>query len=85
MHFFVYYFPFKHCLENFQKKKGGGGGGAGGGGGGGGGAKLSQGNHVLLQTCHFCGNIVINYSYHHAYSNIFDIAESLIQNDDGPI
>ena len=56
------------------------------------GAKFSDGArfsivsyHVFLQTCYFWGNIVINYSCHYVYSNIFDIAEFLTQNDHGPI
>ena len=32
------------------------------------------------QTCYFCDNIVINYSCHYVYSNIFDIADSRILN-----
>ena len=43
------------------------------------------GSNVFMQTCSFCGNIVINYSYHYVYSNVFDIAESLIQNNHGSI
>ena len=34
---------------------------------------------------YFCDNILINYSYQYGYSNIFDIVESLIQNNHGPI
>ena len=56
------------------------------------GAKFSDGArfsivsyHVFLQTYYFWGNIVINYSCHYVYSNIFDIAEFLTQNDHGPI
>ena len=67
----------------------------GGGGGaefseGEGGAKFSEGAriledyHVFLQTCTFCGNNVINCSYHYVYTNIFDIAQSLTQNDYDP-
>ena len=36
-------------------------------------------------TMFFCSNIVINYSYDNVYSNIYDIAESLTQNDHGLI
>ena len=57
-----------------------------------GGAKFSDGArfsivsyHVFLQTCYFSASIVINYSCHYVYSNIFDIAEFLTQNDHGPI
>ena len=39
--------------------------------------QILEGYHVFLQTCYFCRNIVINYSYHYVYSNIFDITESL--------
>ena len=56
------------------------------------GSKFSEGtrflrasHHVFLQTCYYCGSIVINYSCHYVYSNIFDIAEFLTQNDHGPI
>ena len=42
-------------------------------------------NLLFLQTCYFCGNIVINYSCHYLYSNIFDMAEFLPQNNHGPI
>ena len=53
------------------------------------GARFQRGGQSLegtmfLQTCYFCGNI-FNYSYHYVYSNIVDIAESLTQNDHGPI
>ena len=42
------------------------------------GAKFSEGARFLRATM-FCGSIVINYSYHYVYSNIYDIAESLTQ------
>ena len=45
-----------------------------------GGAKISDvagffkgSYHVFLQSCYFCGNIVINCSCHYVYSNIFGI------------
>ena len=34
---------------------------------------ILEGCHVFLQTCYFCGNNVINYSYHYVYSDIFDM------------
>ena len=40
---------------------------------------------VFLQLLYFCGNIVIDYSYHYVYSNIFDMTESLTQNNHDPI
>ena len=53
---------------------------------GGGGAKFSRvGAHVFLETCYFFGSIVVNYSCHDVYINIFDIAEFLRQNNHGPI
>ena len=37
----------------------------------------------LGATMFFCKGV--NYLYHYVYTNIFDIAESLTQNDHGPI
>ena len=49
------------------------------------GAWFSRANyHVFLQTRYFCGNI-INYLYHYVYSNLFDIAKFLTQNDYDPM
>ena len=45
----------------------------------------SGGLLFFMQICYFCGNIVMNYSYHYICLNIFDIAESLTQRDYGPI
>ena len=47
--------------------------------------QILEGYHIFLQTCYFCDNIVINYSYHYVYSNIFDIAEYVTQNNHGSI
>ena len=46
---------------------------------------ILEGYHVFLQTCYFCGNTVINYSYQNVYYNIYDMAKSLTQNDHGSI
>ena len=37
-----------------------------------------------MLTCYFCGNIFYNCSCHYVCSNIFDIAEPLIEKHHGP-
>ena len=44
------------------------------------GGHVLKGYHVFLQTCYFCGNIVINYSYHYVYSKIILENDSCIIN-----
>ena len=57
----------------------------------GGGAKFSEGARFWRATMFFCkhdtfvANIVINYSCHYVYSNIFDTLKSLTQNDHGSV